>query len=184
MLLDIGLGIIIPIALSKIGGFELSNSYVFFGIIFSILPDMDLIIYEFIKKINKNNKIRRHRDIGHYPIFYIILGGILFYFINKKLLLLFVICSLLHFIHDSIGIGWGIKWFFPFKKNSYQIFYNINKNNDGSLIYSYKPEELDYISEKYGYPNWIRDIYLKFHLYSLVELAVFIISIILLILVK
>jgi hypothetical protein len=177
MPLDIGLGILIPITLSKIFGFELTNSFIYFGILFSLLPDIDFLLFKMLKLSGGDHK---HREILHFPILYIILGSILVYIFNQNLILLFIICSLFHFLHDSIGIGWGIQWFAPFNMNHYQFLYTANKGMDRSLVYTYKPEELDKISEKYGDKDWFRNIYLKFHPYSLFELFVFIISLIVL----
>lgn len=184
MFLDIGLGIIIPALLSKIFHFELTNTYILFGILFSLLPDIDFIWYKIFSGKNKHVQDHKHRDILHYPILYLIFGVILFYFLNIHLLVLFLVCSFFHFMHDSIGIGWGIQWFFPFKKNYYQFLYTTNKNYDRSLVYSYKPEDLDAISETYGDKEWFRNIYLKLHPYSIIEFLVFVVSIIILIFIK
>ncbi len=180
MLLDIGLGILIPITLSKIFGFELSNSFIYFGILFSLLPDIDFIIHKLFLPKTSSEKDHLHREILHFPILYIFIGGILVYIFNQNLLLLFIICSLFHFIHDSIGIGWGIQWFYPFNKTYYQFFYTANKNMNWSLIYKYKPEELDSLVEKYGDKDWFKKIYLSFHPYSFFELIIFIISLVIL----
>jgi len=183
MLLDIGNGIIIPILLSKIFGFEVTNSYVIFGIIFSLLPDIDFIFYKIFSK-KSGDQDHTHRNILHCPIIYILVGSFIIFIFYPALLSLFIICSVLHFIHDSIGIGWGVQWFAPFNKNYYQFFYTVNKNTDKSLVYTYKPEELEVLSEKYGDKDWFKNIYLKFHPYSFVEFIVFIISVIVFITVK
>ena len=99
---------------------------------------------------------------------------------NPRFLVLFTLCSIAHFIHDSIGLGWGIQWLYPFKKNYYQFFYTVNKNANKSLVYSYKPEELDSLAEKYGDKDWFKNIYLKFHPYSIIEFLVFLISLVVL----
>ncbi len=184
MLLDIGLGILIPIMLSKIFGSELTDSFLAFGILFSLLPDIDFIIHKLFLPKTSSLKDYRHREILHFPILYIITGAIIVFIVKKDLVLLFIICSLFHFIHDSIGIGWGVQWFAPFNRNYYQFLYTANKNLDWSLVYKYKPEELDGMVEKYGDKDWFRKIYLKFHPYSLFELFIFIISIIILFLYK
>lgn len=183
MLLDIGFGIIIPITLSKIFGFEITNSYIVFGIIFSLLPDIDFIFYKIFSK-KSGDQDHTHRSVLHYPIVYILIGSLTTYIFYPTLLSLFIICSLFHFIHDSIGIGWGVQWFAPFNKNYYQFFYTVNKNADRSIIYKYKPEELDSLAGEYGDKEWFKNVYLKFHLYSFVELLIFIISITLLLIIK
>ncbi len=180
MLLDIGLGILIPIALSKIFGFGLTNSFLAFGVIFSLLPDIDFIIHKLFLPKTSSIKDHLHREILHFPILYIITGAIVVFLIKKDLLLLFIICSLFHFIHDSIGIGWGIQWLMPFGKNYYQFFTTYKENPKKAIVYSYTKKQIDSLSEKYGDANWFKNIYLKLHPYSLFELFVFIIAIIVL----
>ena len=34
----------------------------------------------------------------------------------------FGLAVFLHFVHDSVGIGWGIKWLWPFSRKAYKCF--------------------------------------------------------------
>jgi hypothetical protein len=179
MFLDIGIGILAAVLVSKIFVLPLSLGLVFVGVIFALLPDLDFILYK-AKKDLKN--IHKHRNLLHYPLLYIPIGVIVILFFSKPLTILFGICSLLHFIHDSIGIGWGIKWFFPFSKNSYS-FLNIyqppNKEQiPKAFLHIWKDEEMDMIVDKYGDENWIKNIYFHFHPYAIFEFLVFIIAVV------
>src|SRR5579884_137957 len=116
MLLDIGTGIISAIFLSQVFSIPLTWPFILAGIIFNLLPDIDFLIH-FAKGGDWTN-IHHHRDYLHLPIFYILIGAIFISFIYKwSWSALFALTALLHFIHDSFGIGWGVQWFWPFKKS-------------------------------------------------------------------
>ena len=80
-----------------------------------------------------------------------------------------------HFIHDSVGIGWGVQWLYPFKKDHYSFFYQYDTYSKipKKLIYVWKDGEIERLEREYGNPNWFHDIYLRGHPYGLVEYAVF-----------
>lgn len=188
MFLDIGLGIIYAILTSKIFDLELSNSLLIGGVIFSVLVDLDFIFYLFSKK-NLDEKSHNHRNIFHYPILYIFLGIVIASFFGKEWIFLFVICSISHFINDTVGIGWGVKWLYPFNSNSYKIGV-ISYKAPGKerlpkkFLYSWNDEEVKEVADRYGDPNWFKNIYLNGHIYAIFELFVLGISFLLLYLVK
>lgn len=182
MFLDIGAGILISIFVSRLFDVPLSVTFIIGGIFFALLVDIDYIFYFFSNKSLKN--VHRHRDLLHYPLLYIPLGILFASFINVSWAVLFGLCSLAHFIHDSIGIGWGVQWFYPFTKDHYAFFYLYQPPNKEKLpkkfIYIWKHENISVLDFKYGDDNWIRDIYLKFHPYAVFEFLVFLISLIIL----
>jgi hypothetical protein len=175
MFLDIGVGILLSIFISKWFNLPLTHLFVFLGIIFSLLPDADFL-YHLFKRGTKDTKDHEHRDILHYPIFFIFIGLIIYNFSNP-LGLLFIFGTLLHLLHDSIGIGWGIQWLWPISKNYFTFFYRYQTPHKDifpkRLIYIHKPHEIALLSKKYGDENWIKNIYFKLHPYSLIEWAVF-----------
>jgi hypothetical protein len=81
---------------------------------------------------------------------------------------------LCHFVHDGIGIGWGVQWFYPIKENHYMFFYRYHAPSKPPIpfqyMYSWKPEEVDALAEKHGDPDWIKNIYFKWHPYAIAEL--------------
>jgi hypothetical protein len=149
------------------------------GIIFSLLPDSDFL-YHLYKRGSKDDKDHEHRDLFHYPILFILIGLIIGYF-SVSYAFLFTLATLLHLLHDSIGIGWGIQWLWPINKNYFTFLYRYQPKHKEifpkKLIYIHKPHEISELSKKYGDENWIKNIYFKFHPYSLIEWLVFIFAI-------
>lgn len=180
MPLDIGLGILSAIYISHTFGTPLAIT-VWFGILFSLLMDIDAILY--VLKRGNAGLIHNHRNILHYPLLYIPIGALLLIPFGIPWLLLFVINSLFHFIHDSIGIGWGVKWLYPFSKNSYSFLYVYKPVAKKvflpqQILYVFKPEQIQSLAETHGDKNWIKHIYFSFHPYGMIEYIVFILSII------
>jgi hypothetical protein len=203
MLLDIGVGIMMALLVGKI--FAVSailpieasiTIMVIAGIIFSLLMDIDALINLFIH--GGTGASYKHRDLFHIPLFYIPIGMLTLYFFQLyqstlyqplhqlpplTLPVLFGLCSLAHFIHDSIGLGWGVKWLYPFSDDQYSFFYQYNAHKAGlkRVIYVWKSTDIDHLEEKYGDKDWFRHIYLNWHPYSLIEVAVFLFAVALLI---
>jgi hypothetical protein len=179
MLLDIGVGIILGI-----GASVLSDNYslaVFVGIgIFSTLsPDIDYIYHLLRGGSTKDD--HRHREILHNPLLLLIGGLLIWVFISLELAILFTVGAISHFIHDSIGIGWGVQWLYPLTSNHYSFFYIAHTAKQKPkppkrLIYIWPDDQIDKLQEKYGDPNWFENTYLKWHPFAIFELIVFIIS--------
>jgi membrane-bound metal-dependent hydrolase YbcI (DUF457 family) len=62
---DIGIGIILSIVLTQLFGVDLNAYYIIAGIIFALLPDIDMLIYiiPWFKKI-----FQGHREWTHQPL--------------------------------------------------------------------------------------------------------------------
>jgi membrane-bound metal-dependent hydrolase YbcI (DUF457 family) len=194
MLLDIGVGIIMALLMSKIFALSLAmpvGIMVIAGIVFSLLMDTDALINLFIHR--GTGASYKHRDLFHLPLLYIPIGMLVLYFLQLyqyqlpalALPTLFALCSLAHFIHDSIGLGWGVKWLYPFSNNQYSFFYQYNTHKAELRpskwgIYIWKSADIDRLEEKYGDTEWFRHIYMIWHPYSLVEAAVFLFALVLL----
>lgn len=184
MFLDIGAGIFTALFLSKINSVELNWFFVVAGIIFALLPDADYVFLSFKKK-DLNKSFLHHREMLHHPLLYIPIGTIIVYFFSPIYAELFFLASLAHFIHDSIGVGWGVQWLYPFNKNHYSFLYlykpSFNaKKLPTKLFYAFKHEEIDALDRDYGDPNWVKNIYFKLHPYGIFEIVVFIVSLIVL----
>lgn len=176
MLLDIAAGIFSSIFVSWFFDFEISSFLILAGIVFALLPDFDFLV-EFIKHRSVGGKvIREHRELIHYPIIYIPIVVLIYFLTDIFWATLFTTGILSHFIHDSIGIGWGIKWLWPFSKKSYKLFSEKDGSFSSRLIVSWEPEELREVVLKYGDPNWIKNIYLRLHPVSVIEFIFFIFS--------
>lgn len=185
-LADFGHGIILSILIAYIFNVEYSVVHLFFGVLFSILPDIDGINEFFKYKSISASKERSkdHRDGCHYPIIWILVGIIVIIF-NQFWGILFLSSVLVHFLNDSWGTGWGVQWLWPINNRSYKFFSHKNKDGSGlvfkNLVVSWTPDEKKDLIIKLGNPNWIKDTYLTFNKISVIEIGTFIIGIILLI---
>lgn len=181
MLLDIGIGILSTIFITNIFNVEISYYLIIFGVVCSLLPDIDILFHLKSGKRFIDQNSYKHRIFLHYPIPYIIIGSLIIFPFSNLYASIFVIISILHFIHDSIGIGWGVQWLYPFTKKYYSFFYHyeIFRNNlPKKIIYSWTNEEINNLSEIYEDKDWVKNIYYKWHPYAITEFAVFIVSVI------
>ncbi|MDP2855554.1 MAG: metal-dependent hydrolase [bacterium] len=177
MLLDIALGVFGAITFSKIENINLSLILIIIGILFALLPDMDFIFYWMGGK-KLNEQAHTHRELLHSPWIFIPVGFLIILSINTPLAFLFVILAFLHFVHDSIGIGWGIQWFYPFSHRFYKLFSTKDGKFSKRLAVSWTPKEQKIAAEKYGDKNWIKNTYFKLTPISAIESLIFIISLI------
>jgi hypothetical protein len=174
MFLDIGVGILLSLKAAWLFQKELTPAIIAAGIVFALLPDMDFI-FEFLKHGSVGGKvIREHRELLHFPITFIPVAIGVLYSSGMFWGFLFSICILAHFLHDSIGVGWGIKWLWPFSKRSFKFF----AKKDGSFswkdpVVSWSSEELPQVVAIHGDPDWIKHIYLRPTPTSVIELLVF-----------
>lgn len=152
---DIGIGILLSIFVTHLFGVDLTIYHIIGGILFALLPDIDMLIFVIpgLKKL-----FNGHREWTHHPLKYISLTILVFFVAGPVWALLFFLCILFHFIHDSLWIGNGIAWLGPYSKKRYK-FFNIEK--------PYTP----------GPITWIRDFYLRPTVVSVTELGIFIVSI-------
>lgn len=179
-LADFGHGIIITTILVNLFNLEYQLVYYIFGIIFSIILDLDALD-EFVKFGNVSASKERpkdHRDGFHYPIIWIIVG-IIFIFINNFWGTLFLTSIMVHFLNDSWGTGWGIQWLWPLSNRSYKFFSRKNVDADvtfKNFLVSWTPAEKEKAMSEFGTSNWIRDYYLKPTKISIIEFGTFLIS--------
>ncbi len=154
---DIGIGILLAIGISHLFQVELTWITLFLSIIFSLLPDIDMLIFvfPFLRKIFVD-----HRKISHYPILYIPIIIVIFYVWGLFWAMLCGLNILIHLIHDTLWIGHGITWLWPFSNKSYKFFSQDHKAADRM--------------------HWIQAFYLRPTLVSITEYGIFIISVIVL----
>lgn len=183
MPLDIAFGIYLAIAANFILDIPLTAFTVMLLVLFTLSPDLDAVFYV-IKKGKMDDEHHHHRNLMHYPLIFIPLGAVLITLMfGKEYAFLFVMASFFHFIHDSIGMGWGVRWLYPFSKKNFTFFYQFDIWNKlpRKLVYSWSPDELRIMLREYANPNWVKEIYLKPHPYAIFEYVNFIVAIILLI---
>lgn len=179
MLLDIGIGIFSAIILAKLFAFPLTVWFVLFGIAFALLPDIDFIYTLLRNGLADERIIARHRDLVHYPLIYVPIGFLLTLPFGLAWACLFLLGSLGHFIHDSIGLGWGIPWAWPLVNKNYSFLYRYSapgKQLPKQLVYCWKRDQLDELIRDYGDKNWLENIYLGFHPFFVTEIVVFLVA--------
>lgn len=178
MPLDVGVGIMGAMVLAKMNDWELTPALLGIAIFFALLPDLDALLH-FLRKKKADAMSHEHRELFHYPLLFIPLAAFLAFLWRPEFALLCAALVFLHFIHDSTGIGWGVKWFYPFSNKAYKFF------SDGKAGWSLKtavfdPEEQRRVAESYGDPHWIRNIYFRPSPVAIVEVSVLILILILL----
>jgi len=182
MFLDFGIGILVSVFSSYFFKIEISIWLILFSIACAVLPDADFLY--FFPKRNDTKYDHKHRDFIHYPLLYLPLGTMLLGIVMGKIwAVVFLLASFFHFLHDSIGIGWGVKWLFPFSKNSYSFFYIYSSKIRRGLkkvVFVFNKKNLPDMVREHGDKDWVKNIYYKWHPYAQVEFAIFIISIIVL----
>ncbi len=183
MLLDIGVGILLGVYVHSLGADMSLNTLSFWGALFALSPDADFMIHLF--QGGRFHNSHRHRELFHNPLIFIPLGTLIVGLFNVYLAWLFFLASLSHMIHDSIGIGWGVRWLWPFKNNNYALGYRVRTGKHARLprqrFYVWPNDKIDELSKKYGDPDWFRNTYLRWHPFAVFELAVFILALIVLI---
>lgn len=174
MFLDIGLGLFAAMTVSA--WYDAPLTLAAAGIALALLPDAD-----FLFSVMRRRNTLHHRDGLHYPLLYIPIGAALLSFFGPPWAMLFALASLGHFIHDSIGIGWGVQWLFPFVTDHYSFFYIYKPRWRTERLprrwrYIWKHDEIDALDARYGDPDWIRNICFKRHPYATAEFIIFLIA--------
>lgn len=112
MPLDIGVGILLSLGVAEYFGVEVTPILVLCGIAAALLPDIDIITWPLLGKWY-------HRTHTHFPLTYIPVAVLAFAFLPVVYATLLTLGVLAHLIHDTVGIGHGIKWCWPFSQRSF-----------------------------------------------------------------
>jgi hypothetical protein len=148
-----------------------------FAILAILSPDIDVPVELIQRKTLGGKKLGFHQELTHYPLIHLIISIFIFLLLGHQYSFLYLGCVLSHFIHDSIGTGWGIKWLWPIKKVRYKFFADKDGlTNFSQPFVSWGNEELIKKVEEKGNPNWFKDLYLKPSKYLITEIIVFIIG--------
>jgi len=177
MPLDIGVGLLLGILLSSLSGLNYELCLVV-GLLASLLPDIDFI-WQYIR--TRRVPDTNHRDGLHYPLLFVPIVGTLGWYMRPYIGLIFALGAFIHFMHDSIGVGFGIKWLFPFKNNSYLFLYQTglptNKDMPRKIMHSWNDDERRRAVKKYRDPHWIKHIYFQVHPYGIFEYLILIVGV-------
>ncbi len=116
MLLDIGTGILSAFLLSKGFSIHLTWGFIFAGVIFNLLPDLEFFI--------KNKKLKKAYTN---PIIYLVVGALLISFIALwSYAILFALTGIIHLIREAADRKYSFshknaKWFKEFKIHPYVV---------------------------------------------------------------
>lgn len=158
---DIGLGFLIAIFTSSVFHFEPTLWFIVFCVLSALLPDIDFLLEFAIHHNIAGKEIREHRELLHFPASYIPFVALV-WFLAGPMWGVALLCGILtHFIHDSIGIGWGIAWLWPFSKRNYKLFAGKNGYISWNFLQSWAHHEMPALASSYGIENWVWKIYIK-----------------------
>ena len=162
MILDIALGILSALFVSDVFNVVLTTKLLLWGISFALLPDIDVVWGVLIKGNWWEKGIWGHRELTHYPVLYLPITLLVYIMAGSMWAILFLVGVFLHNIHDTFGIGWGIKWLWPFSHKSYSLF--DRKNGERRFFSSWTQAEKTSSDRRVLWGNWMADVYFKYHL--------------------
>ncbi|MEI7891385.1 MAG: metal-dependent hydrolase [bacterium] len=179
MFLDIGVGILVAIFTSQYYSIHLGELLVLGGILFALCPDADFLLHFFKRGISREDY--QHRNMIHYPLLFLPLGTWIAFLLGGNVwAMLFFFCAFFHFLHDSVAIGWGIKWLYPFSSKNFVFLYHysrIQKRGLRKLVFAFDKNTLTQMVSQHWSDEWFHDIYYKWHPIAVVEFGVFLISV-------
>ena len=180
MFLDVGVGILFSILLSNFLGVDLSHQLILAGAGFSLVADLDIFM-ELARRGRVGGRVQgHHRELTHFPLTYLPALALVYWFWGQVYGALFGLTVLAHFLHDSVGMGWGIKWLWPFSNRSYKFFSEKNGKFSSRFLVSWPPAELKEVIRRHGDDHWLRNFYFKLHPIAVFEFLFFISSLVVL----
>jgi len=181
MPLDIGVGLLLGLLVDVLFNTQDAQTVAVVGALMCLAPDLDFIIQRLLPVHRR--RMEHHRELLHIPLIYVPVGAAIGWLVAPHWAVLFVLASLAHFVHDSIGIGWGVPWLYPFRCDSYSFFYHIeNANGKPTLprrrLYVWRRQELSKLAATYGDEHWVRNIYGRLHPYAIIEFVVLVVGLV------
>lgn len=184
MFLDIGIGIVLSFFVSWLFNIDLETYFIVAGIAFTLLPDIDvlleIIMFRDPKILKGGFESKFHREWFHYPLLYIPFVAVVYVVGGSPWATLLALGLLFHFLHDSVGPAWGLKWRAPFSWNNYKFFSEKDGVPSGRFLVRWTPEELAEVLKKYHNPYWFHDQYLRLNFILVVEILVLAASLVIL----
>ncbi|MEP7162288.1 MAG: metal-dependent hydrolase [Candidatus Moraniibacteriota bacterium] len=173
MFFDIKLGVLWAILVGLLFGEPITPWWILAGVFFALFPDIDFWI-EYIQRGTVGGKVLgAHRTLLHNPLTYIPVVIITGTFFGSAWMTLASIGLLGHFIHDTMGMGFGVRWLWPFSLNFYKIF----SDRAGAIHYDYHhlspvswtPAELANVIREKGNDNWLSEdlAYMRLHVWNI-----------------
>lgn len=161
MFLDFKLGLLWAFLIGILFHHPLTLGWFLGGILFAFLPDIDFWV-EYAQRGTVGGKfLGAHRTLLHNPLTlvpFIIFIGVFF---GPAWMTLAAFGIIGHFIHDSLGMGFGVRWLWPFSARFYKVF----SDREGNIYYdlahlkpiSWTQEEVQKVIQEKGNDNWIQE---------------------------
>lgn len=157
ILFDIARGLIITMAFSILYGWEPSLQLLVTGVVASILPDFDLLIYVACRG-TMGKWAHKHRDISHYPLIVLPMCIAAFwYFFGIRHSIFIATCVLGNYVFDSGDIGWGIRWLWPIPYIGNRYFAYKSIGGESAKFHFWTYEEQRAIADQHGKETWVSD---------------------------
>lgn len=134
MFLDIKLGIAWSFFVAIFFNRVITPEWLVAGTIFALLPDLDFLLEYLVRGTVGGTIIHFHRTLFHSPLTYLpitLFVGVLW---GDAWMTLFGLCIVSHFLHDSVGMGFGIRWLWPFSTRWQKFF----STKNGEIHYAFK----------------------------------------------
>lgn len=165
MLIDILAGIILSLGVAHIFEMPLNPWWILLGAIFALLPDLDFFVEYFQRGTVGGKKLGAHRVLTHIPLLFVVPAILLYVFVSTPLAILFLVCILWHFAHDSHAMGYGYRLLYPFSNKFYKFFSDKEGNykyDTKHILTSWTKAEVETLHAKHGNDDWIQD-HLRHH---------------------
>ena len=158
----------------------LTLKFVAAGALFSLAADLD-VFAELAQRGRIGGRVQgHHRELTHFPLTYLPVFILIYFLFGKIWSALFGLCVFLHFLHDSVGMGWGIKWWWPFSNKAYKFFSEKDGSFSSNIMVSWRPQELKETIARHGDDHWLKNFYFKLHPIAVFEFIFFVVAIIVL----
>ena len=164
MPLDIGVGILLSIVVANWYQVSLSPFFVLLGILAALAPDLDIVPLFWRTTYD-------HRSFPHYPIVQVVLTCMVYGLLGPMYATLYGLGVFIHLLHDSIGLGWGVMWFWPVSRRKF-LFLPIARMKTYGYFMTWMREEERQLGADYHDPHWIRHYYFSSHPIAFIEYGV------------
>lgn len=156
MFTDIGFGLIFGVVFGIWSHQEPNLKILLIGICAALWPDIDFIVW-ILRKKKLDEWAHKHRELLHRPLIAIPTAWIIGrYYLGTTEAYLIATATTYHFIHDTIGHGWGIRWFWPLA-NEFLCYRSTTKIYPVSRLYAWTASEQDDMCRRFGNKNWARE---------------------------
>lgn len=173
MFLDLKLGILWAVLVGFVFGEPITFLWILAGILFALLPDIDFWIELAERGTVGGKTLGAHRTLLHNPLPWIPVVILIGVFSGPAWMTLATLGIFGHFVHDTMGMGFGVRWLWPYRLNFYKIFSdaegNIHYDRHHLRPVSWTPEALKKVIAEKGNDHWLEEdlAYAKRHAWSI-----------------